>query len=147
MLLGAMALWLFLSGFVGASIIVATTSGAPVGGVDAAVQSAGGFYLTTVRTLREFAVSTTVSPRWVDAGYAALSSILLVVHLFFSWAGATLDVEGGPSDAMTGLFLLVPLVLPLGAAVFYLGAQLLTIGILSLGVGFIPLMYGGIFGS
>lgn len=142
-----MAVWLLAWGFVGVSIIVATTSGAPAGGIDAAVQSIGGFYIAAVRTLRQFAVSTTVPPRWVDIGYAALASIPLFIHIFLSWTGSTLDTEDEPSDGMTALFILVPLVLPLGAAVFYLGAQLLTIGVLSLGVGLIPLGYGFVFGS
>lgn len=148
MLLGALAVWLLMWGFVGVSIIVATTSGAPTGGVDVAVQSAGGFYITAVRTLRQFGVSTTVSPRWVDIGYAALASIPLFIHIFISWVGATLDTEDSePGNAMVGLAFLVPLGVPLGAAVFYLGAQLLAIAVLSLGVAFVTLVYGFIFGA
>ncbi len=81
-MLVAAALWLLRWGFVGVSIIVATVSGAPAGAVDAAVQSVGGSYLTAVKTLRQFALSTTVSPRWVDVGYAALATVPIFVHLF-----------------------------------------------------------------
>jgi hypothetical protein len=78
----AAALWLLAWGFVGVSIIVATTSGPPAGAVDAVVQSVGEFYLTAVRTLRQFAMSTTVSPRWVDVAYAAFAVITVLIHLF-----------------------------------------------------------------
>lgn len=147
MLLGALSLWLLAWGFVGMSIVVATTSGAPAGGLDAVIQAVGEFYLTTVRTLRQFGVSTTVSPRWVDVGYAALAGIPIFIHLFITWVGVTLHNDDGPSSSVTGLLIFVPLVAPLGAAVFYLGAQLLTMGILSIGVALVPLAYGGIFAA
>ena len=120
---------------------MATTSGAPAGTVDAVVQSVGGFYLTAVRTLRQFASATTVSPRWVDVAYAALASIPLFIHLLVLWFATTTDTDDEVSDFTAGLTFFVALGAPIGAAVFYLGAQLLTLAVVSLGVVFIPVVY------
>ncbi|GGJ14769.1 hypothetical protein GCM10008995_25810 [Halobellus salinus] len=141
MIFGAILVWLLTWGFVGVSIIVATTSGAPAGTVDAVVQSVGGFYLTAVRTLRQFASATTVSPRWVDVAYAALASIPLFIHLLVLWIATTIDSDDGVSNFTIGLTFFVALGAPLGAAVFYLGAQLLTIAVISIGVVFVPMVY------
>jgi len=141
MILGAILLWLLTWGFVGVSIIVATTSGAPAGTVDAVVQSVGGFYLTAVRTLRQFASATTVSPRWVDVAYAALASIPLFIHLVALWIATTMDADGEVSNFTVGLTFFVALGAPIGAAVFYLGAQLLTLAVISVGVVFVPMVY------
>jgi len=141
-ILSAVALWLLLWGFVGVSIIVAATSGAPVGTVDAIVQSVGGFYITAVRTLRQFAASTTVSPRWVDVGYAALAAVPLLIHVVLAWGAITSDdLDREVSDLTAGVIFLTALGAPLGAAVFYLGAQLLTISVISVGIVFVPVIY------
>jgi hypothetical protein len=144
MVLVAAALWLMAWGFVGVSIIVATTSGAPAGAVDAVVQSVGGFYLTAVATLRQFALSTTVSPRWVDVGYAALATVPLFVHLFLLSGVISFYSDDAESP---GLVLLLTLGLPLsvgaliGSAAFYLGAQLLTLSTIGVGVVLVPFAY------
>ena len=145
MLLVAAALWLLAWGFVGVSIIVATTSGAPAGAVDVAVQSVGGFYLTAVATLRRFALSTTVSPRWVDVGYAALAVVPIFVHLFF--LSGVVSFYSDDADDPVGLLLLITFGLPLGvgaligSAVFRLGAQLLTLSTVGVGVVLLPFGY------
>jgi len=145
MLLVAATLWLLAWGFVGVSIIVATTSGTPAGTIDAAVQSVGGFYLTAVRTLRQFALSTTVAPRWVDVGYAVLAVVPILVHLFLLSAVVTFysDDDADP----VGLLLLITLGIPLGAGAligsvaFDLGAQLLTLSTIGVGVAVLPFGY------
>jgi len=145
MLLVAAGLWLLAWGFVAVSIIVATTSGAPAGAVDVAVQSVGGFYLTAVATLRQFASSTTVSPRWVDVGYAALAVVPIFVHLFF--LSGMVSFYGDDADDPVGLLLLITFGLPLGggaligSAVFHLGAQLLTLSTIGVGVVLLPFGY------
>ncbi|MBB6646382.1 hypothetical protein [Halobellus ruber] len=145
MILVAAALWLMAWGFVGVSIIVATTSGAPAGAVDAVVQGVGEFYLTAVATLRQFALSTTVSPRWVDVGYAALATVPIFIHLFL--LSGVISVYTDDAAESPGLVLLFTLGLPLsvgaliGSAVFYLGAQLLTLSTIGVGVVLVPFAY------
>lgn len=139
------ALWLVAWGFVGASIVIATTSGAPAGVVDLAVQSVGNFYLTAVATLRQFALSTTVSPRWVDVGYAVLAIVPVFVHFFvlataIKWSKSTPEEGNGPENLLlTGVA--GGIVALIGASVFNLGAQLLTLSIVGVGVVSVPFGY------
>jgi hypothetical protein len=114
--------------------------------VDIAVQSVGEFYLTAVATLRQFAASTTVSPRWVDVGYAALAVVPIFIHLFLL-SGVMAFHSDDSDDDPAGLLILITLGFPLGvgaltgSAVFHLGAQLLTLSTIGIGVVIIPFGY------
>ncbi|MFB6092838.1 MAG: hypothetical protein ABEK02_07500 [Haloquadratum sp.] len=90
----ATALWFVVWGYVGASIVLATTSEAPASTVDVLVQGLGEFYLQSVATLDVFATATTLPARWVDVGYAVLAGIPLAVH-FFLLAVALVAYDGG----------------------------------------------------
>jgi len=102
-------------------------------------------YLTAVKTLRQFALSTTVSPRWVDVGYAALAVVPILIHLFLL-SGVISFYTDNDADPV-GLLLLITFGIPLGAAaligsaVFHLGAQLLTLSTIGVGVVFLPFSY------
>ncbi|MGQ4556348.1 hypothetical protein [Halobellus sp. GM3] len=137
----ATALWLLAWGFVGVSIVLATTSGASASAVDLVLHSVGEFYLTAVHTLRAFAAATTLPPRWVDVGYAVLSAVPMGIHFFL------LAVAAVPADSDEGfdfVFALGTLTIVLGllgASLLYVGAQLLVLSVIGVGVSLLPLAY------
>jgi hypothetical protein len=129
--------WLLAWGFVGASIVVASTSGDPTTVTDSLIQFVGLFYLDTVSTLREFTELTAIAPRWTDAGYAVVSVVPLGVHVFLATAAAAYPDEEplGAGDAVFGLGTIVGFCAVLAGLVFGLGAQLLAGSIIAVGIG------------
>jgi len=134
--------WLLLWGAVGASLVIATTTPPPTTGVELLLQGPGQFYLEAVLTLRQFALLTTIPARWTDIGYAVVAMIPLSIHFLLvglaaDWAaGTSLD---GPQFAEMVFVVGVPLAILgfFGAAAFELGAQLLVVSIIAVGVGFL----------
>lgn len=129
--------WLFAWGFVGASIVVASTSGDPVTVTDSLIQFVGSFYLGTVSTLREFAEMTAISARWTDAGYALVSVVPVGLHVFLATAAAAYPDEEplGAGDAVFGIGTIVGFCAILGGLIFGLGAQVLAGSLIAVGIG------------
>jgi len=136
--------WLLLWGVVGASLVITTTTPAPTTALGLLFQSPGQFYLEGVLTLRQFALLTTIPARWTDVGYAVVATIPLMIH--FSLVGLAADLtvarsSDGPGFVEMIFVVGVPLALLalFGAAALELGAQLLVVSLLALGVGFLTL--------
>ena len=134
--------WLLLWGVVGSSLVVATTTPAPTTAIGLLFQAPGQFYLEAVRTLRQFALLTTVPARWTDVGYAVVAMIPLLIHFLLVGAAADWTVErstDGPGFVEMIFVVGAPLATLglIGAAAFELGAQLLVVSIIALGVGFL----------
>lgn len=131
-----LTVWLCSWGFVGASVVLASTSGEPTTVVEMLLQSVGSLYLSTVATLEEFTELTAISPRWTDAGYAVLSLIPFGVHAFMA-VGVNEhrddDIDAG--DFIFFIGVLGAFIALLVGLLFGLGAQVLTISLLAVGVG------------
>lgn len=134
--------WLLLWGFVGASLVIATTTPPPASAVEFLLQGPGQVYLEGVLTLRQFALLTTIPARWTDVGYAVVAMIPLAIH--FLLVGLAADWAAGTSADGPGFVEMIFVVgVPLGilalfgAAALELGAQLLVVSIIALGVGFL----------
>ncbi|QCC46418.1 hypothetical protein [Halobellus limi] len=137
----ASALWLLAWGFVGVSIVLATTSGPPASVLDLLLQGVGEFYLQSVETLRVFAAATTLPRRWVDVGYAVLAAVPLSVHFFiFAVAAVPRESDAG-LDFLFNFAVGTVVVGVLGAGLLYLGAQLLVLSAVGVGVSLVPLAY------
>ncbi|WP_276257498.1 hypothetical protein [Haloglomus litoreum] len=137
--------WLLGWGFVGLSVILASTAGAPAGPVDALLQSVGLFYLDATGTLQEFAGLTAIPARWTDALYALVATIPLGFHVFTGTGAASEpdsgdEVDGG--DFVFGIGTIVGFCAILGALLFGLGAELLAISIVSVLLGLVVLGLG-----
>lgn len=132
--------WLLGWGYVGLSVVLASTAGVPGGAVDTLLQSVGLFYLDATGTLRQFADLTAIPPRWTDALYALVATLPLGFHVFIGTAaasepGADDEVDGG--DFVFGVGTFVGFCAVLGALLFGLGAQLLAISIVSVGLALV----------
>jgi hypothetical protein len=130
--------WLLGWGFVGLSVVLASTAGAPAGPVDALLQSVGLFYLDATGTLQNFAGLTAIPARWTDALYALAATVPLGFHVFIGTGAASEpdsgnEVDGG--DFVFGMGTLVGFFAVLGALLFGLGAELLAVSIVSVGLG------------
>lgn len=130
--------WLLGWGFVGLSVVLASTAGAPAGPVDALLQSVGQFYLDATATLQEFAGLTAIPPRWTDALYSLAATVPLGFHIFAGTAAASDpgsgdEVDGG--DFVFGLGTIVAFCAVLGGLIFGLGAELLAVSIVAVGLG------------
>jgi len=137
----ASALWLLAWGFVGVSIVLATTSDPPASVLDILLHGLGEFYLQSVETLRVFAAATTLPSRWVDVVYAVLAPVPLSIHFFiFAVAAVPRDSEAG-LDFVFNLTVGTVVVGVLGASLLYLGAQLLVLSVIGVGVSLVPLAY------
>jgi len=141
--------WLFVWGTVAASIVVTSTSAPASGAIDTAIRLPGSFYLDAVRTLRQFALLTTIPARWTDVGYAALSIVPLSIHIVLTGFGVQNAAEQYDEDWDLGINVIVIGVAPsllavIGAAVFYLGAQLLTVSLVGVAVGLLTLLFSNV---
>jgi hypothetical protein len=137
--------WLLGWGFVGLSVVLASTAGAPAGPVDALLQSVGLFYLDATATLQDFAGLTAIPARWTDALYALVATVPLGFHVFTGTAAASEpdsrnEVDGG--DFVFGLGTIVGFCALLGALIFGLGAELLAVSIVSVLLGLVVLGLG-----
>ena len=142
--------WLLLWGYVAASVVVTFTSAPSPGLIDAVFRAPGTFYLDAVRTLRDFALLTTVPARWTDVGYAAVSVVPLVIHFLVAGVGVDIAADEYWRDSDAGAyFLLVGIVLAtvavLGAALLGLGAQLLVVSLVAVGVALLTLGFSLVF--
>lgn len=131
-----LSVWLCSWGFVGASVVIASTSGEPATVIDVLLQSVGSLYLSMVATLEEFAELTAISPRWTDVGYAVLALIPFALHVYLSvrvnaqWED---DIDAG--DFIFFIASLGGVLAFLVGLLFGLGAQVLSVSILAVGIG------------